>query len=72
MIISRQPVQAAPIVFEGERIEQVTEFVYLGSLITSTNDCTPEIRRRINLANQAFGRLEANLEGCQPEQKKPS
>jgi len=58
MIMSRQPVQADPIVLEGEQIEQVTEFVYLGSLITSTNDCTPEIRRRINLANQAFGRLK--------------
>ena len=58
MIMSRRPVQTDPIVIEGEQVEQVTEFVYLGSLITSTNDCTPEIRRRINLANQAFGRLK--------------
>jgi hypothetical protein len=34
----------------GENIENVTEFVYLGSLLTSDNNCTKEIRRRINKA----------------------
>ena len=58
MVMSRRSVQTEPIVIDGEPIEQVTEFIYLGSLITNTNDCTPEIRRRINLANQAFGRLK--------------
>jgi hypothetical protein len=29
------------------RIENVTEFVYLGSLLTWDNDCNTEIRRRI-------------------------
>mgnify|MGYP003513168074 FL=1 len=58
MVMSRRSVQTEPIVIDGEQIEQVTEFIYLGSWITNTNDCTPVIRRRINLANQAFGRLK--------------
>ena len=33
-----------------ENVENVTEFVYLGSLFTSDNNCTKEIRRRINKA----------------------
>ena len=36
----------------GEIIENVTEFVYLGSLLTSDNSCTKEIRRRINKAKE--------------------
>ena len=36
----------------------VEEFVYLGSLFNKTNDCKPDIRSCINLANQAFGRLQ--------------
>jgi hypothetical protein len=35
---------------KGEKIENVKEFVYLGSLLTSDNNCTKEIRRRINKA----------------------
>jgi hypothetical protein len=31
----------------GNRIENVQEFVYLGSLLTSDNDCSKEIHRRI-------------------------
>ena len=47
MVMSRRSVQTEPIVIDGEPIEQVTEFIYLGSLITNTNDCTPEINRNI-------------------------
>jgi len=37
----------------------VSEFVYLGALLTSNNDCTPEIKRRINLARQTVGMLKS-------------
>ena len=33
-----------------ETIENVNEFIYLGSLLTSDNNCTMEIKRRINKA----------------------
>jgi len=34
-----------PIVIRLEEIENVAEFDYLGSLITSENDCTKDIKR---------------------------
>ena len=35
----------------GEEIEDVDEFIYLGSLITKDNNCSKEINRRIALAS---------------------
>jgi hypothetical protein len=46
------------ITVSGEPLECVSEYVYLGSLITQDNDCSPEIRRRINLASQTMGMLK--------------
>ena len=46
------------ITVNGEPLECVTEYVYLGSLITQDIDCSPEIRRRINLASQTMGMLK--------------
>jgi len=39
---------------DSTRIENVTEFVYLGSLLTWDNDCSKEIRRRIAQATGAM------------------
>ena len=39
---------------KNEKIQQVQEFCYLGSLITQDNRSNKEIRRRITLAKQAF------------------
>jgi len=39
-------------------LECVTEFAYLGSLLTVDNGCTPEIkRRRINPTSRTLGML---------------
>ena len=54
MVFKRDMLQVNPIiVVGGEQLE--TEFVYLGALLTSNNDCTPEIKRRINLVSQTVG-----------------
>jgi len=37
----------------------VSEFIYLGSLLTSNNDCTPDIKWRINLASQTVRMLKS-------------
>jgi hypothetical protein len=42
----------------GEHIENVEEFEYLGSLITWDNNCSEEIRRRINKATGAMASLK--------------
>ena len=41
----------------GQKLECVDQFVYLGSLITKDNDCSKEIRRRIAIATGNFGAL---------------
>src|SRR5688572_9559886 len=41
----------------GEELEQVTEFVYLGGLITEDARCTRDIKRRSTLACTLFGKL---------------
>ena len=42
---------------EGENLECVDQFVYLGSLISRDNDCSKEIRRRIGIAGSALASL---------------
>jgi len=42
------------LMINNTRIENVTEFVYLGSLLTWDNDCGKEIKRRIARATGAM------------------
>ena len=42
---------------EEQELEQVNEFVYLGSLITEDGKCTAEVKRRIGLASGMNGRF---------------
>ena len=44
----------ANITVNGDKIEHVTEFEYLGSLLTWDNDCSQEIKRRIAKATGAM------------------
>jgi hypothetical protein len=45
------------ITLEGEELAQVTEFVYLGGVITEDAESTRDIRKRIGLASAMFGKL---------------
>ena len=56
MPIGKKP-EKMEVNLEGEMLEQVTEFVYLGGLITEDAKCTKDIRRRISLASAIFGGL---------------
>jgi hypothetical protein len=42
---------------EGKEIEQVTNFCYLGSVISQDSSCEHEIKTRIGKANSNFGKL---------------
>jgi len=42
------------LMINSTRIENVTEFVYLGSLLTWDNDCSKEMKRRIARATGAM------------------
>ena len=39
---------------EGEKVEIVTDFLFLGSKITSNDDCSHEVRRRLLLGRKAI------------------
>jgi len=46
------------LMINSTRIENVTEFVYLSSLLTWDNDCSKEIKRRIARATGAMAGLK--------------
>ena len=55
MCISRTGNHKLKILVEGQRVEQVTQFKYLGSIISSDGYCEKHIRSRIVTGKQAFG-----------------
>jgi hypothetical protein len=46
---------------EGEKVEAVTDFLFLGSKITVDGDCSHEIRRRLLLGRKAMTNLDSVL-----------
>ena len=42
---------------EGEKVETVTDFIFLGSKITADSDCSHEIKRRLLLGRNAMANL---------------
>ena len=47
---------------EGEKVEVVTDFFFLGSIITKDGDCSHEIRRRFLLFRKTMTKLDSVLE----------
>ena len=43
---------------DGETMETVTDFIFLGSKITAESDCSHEIKRRLLLGRKAMTNLE--------------
>ena len=46
---------------DGETMETVTDFVFLGSKITADGDCSHEIKRRLLLGRKAMTNLNSIL-----------
>ena len=46
---------------EGERVEAVTGFIFLGSKITADSDCHHEIKRRLLLGRKSMTNLDSIL-----------
>ena len=58
-IIASGPITAWQI--EGEKVEVVTDFLFLGSKITADGDCSHEIRRQLLLGRKAMTNLDCVL-----------
>ena len=44
---------------EGEKMETVTDFIFLGSKITADGDCSHEIKRRLPLERKVMTNLDS-------------
>ena len=47
---------------DGEKVETVTDFIFLGSKITVDSDCSHEIKRHLLLGRKAMTNLDSVLE----------
>ena len=57
-------VASSPIIswqIDGETMETVTDFIFLGSKITAEGDCSHEIKRRLLLGRKAMTNLDSIL-----------
>ena len=57
MSIERTPGQNGPLIINGSKIEKVTKFKYLGSMINSKLDCDEETKIRCGIAKETFRKL---------------
>ena len=46
---------------DGETVETVTDFIFLGSKITADGDCSHEIKRRLLFGRKAMTNLDSKL-----------
>ena len=46
---------------DGERVETVTDFIFLGFTITADGDCSHEIKRRLLLGRKVMTNLDSIL-----------
>ena len=46
---------------DGETVETVSDFIFLGSKITADGDCSHEIKRRLLLGRKAMTNLDSIL-----------
>ena len=59
-------------VTDGETVETVSDFVYLGSKITADGDCIHEIKRRLLLGRKVMTNLNRILKSRDSTTKGPS
>ena len=51
----------ASLEIDGERVETVSDFIFLGSKITADGDCSHEIKRHLLLGREAMTNLDSTL-----------
>ena len=69
-IMASSPI--TPCQIEGETMETVTDFIFLGSRITADGDCSHEIKRRLLLGRKSMTNLDDILKSWDFAKKGPS
>jgi len=54
MVVSREEGRTANITVDGQKVEQVKTFKYLGAIITEKGTCVEEVKARIVMAKGAL------------------
>ena len=49
---------------DGEKVETVTDFIFLGSIITTDDDCSRRIQRHLLLERQAMTNVSSVVQSC--------
>ena len=57
---------------DGETMETVRDFIFLGSKITANDDCSHEIKRRLLLGRKAMTNIDSTLKSRDIADKGPS
>ena len=57
---------------DGETMETVTDFIFLGSKIAADGDCSHDIKRRLFLGRKAMTNLDSILKSRDIADKGPS
>ena len=63
MVVSRNEGRTVKIKIDDQEIEQVSNFKYLGSLISEDGRCHVDVKTRIALAKDAFNKRKEFLTG---------
>ena len=61
-IMASGPVTSCQI--DGEKVETVTDFIFLGSKITANGDCSHKMKRRLLLGKKAMTNLDSRTLLC--------
>ena len=61
MVVSRNGGERVNITVEGQSVEQVSKFRYLGSLISEDGRCLDDVKKRIGMAKDAFNKRKELL-----------
>ena len=62
LILNIQKTKIIPLQIEEEKVEAVTDFIFLGSKITADGDCSHEIKRRLLLGMKIMTSLDSMWE----------
>ena len=55
--VQKSKILASSLINEGEKVEVMTNFIFLGSKITADGDCSHEIKRHLLLGRKAMTNL---------------
>ena len=63
MIVSRTEGKTVEISIEGQKVEQVKKFKYLGAVISEGGRCIDDVKQRIAIGKKAFNKRRELMTG---------